>query len=213
MPTNGIGRFPWRILTATRQFRQNKPSGSDVFNHLGRWSLERNFDRTLSQLERVQRMRLGQPVLRKLEVHHSMSSRMRGRELWGISPCSRFPVSRDSSPAGKEGKTLPSLRFSSLGARVFACMSLLIPSVNWIQRGSFLLRSCRGSVLGGALHLFLVFAGFSRAGSPEDSDRCPQFLSSLVAKLSAAQGIIPAVCILKMIVARVVRNRRPRNQP
>jgi hypothetical protein len=36
-------------------------------------SLERSFDRTLSQLERLQRMRLGQPVLPKLEVHHSMS--------------------------------------------------------------------------------------------------------------------------------------------
>ena len=36
-------------------------------------SLERNFDRTLSQLERVQRMRLGQPVLPNLQVHHSAS--------------------------------------------------------------------------------------------------------------------------------------------
>src|SRR6266436_4050141 len=36
-------------------------------------SLERSFDRTLSQLERLQRMRLGQPVLPKLEVHHSLS--------------------------------------------------------------------------------------------------------------------------------------------
>jgi hypothetical protein len=36
-------------------------------------SLERNFDRTLSQLERLQRMRLGQPVLPKLEVRHSLS--------------------------------------------------------------------------------------------------------------------------------------------
>jgi hypothetical protein len=45
------------------------------FDHLLRYeaSLERNFDRTLSQLERVQRMRLGQPVLPKLEVHHSLS--------------------------------------------------------------------------------------------------------------------------------------------
>jgi hypothetical protein len=31
------------------------------------------FDPTLSQLERLQRMRLGQPVLPKLEVHHSLS--------------------------------------------------------------------------------------------------------------------------------------------
>lgn len=36
-------------------------------------SLERAFDRTLSQLERLQRMRLGQPVLPKLEVRHSLS--------------------------------------------------------------------------------------------------------------------------------------------
>jgi hypothetical protein len=36
-------------------------------------SLERSIDRTLSQLERLQRMRLGQPVLPKLEVRHSMS--------------------------------------------------------------------------------------------------------------------------------------------
>jgi len=36
-------------------------------------SLERSFDRTLSQLERLQRMRLGQPVLPKLEVRHSLS--------------------------------------------------------------------------------------------------------------------------------------------
>jgi len=36
-------------------------------------SLERSFDRTLSQLERLQRMRLGQPVLPKLEVSHSLS--------------------------------------------------------------------------------------------------------------------------------------------
>ena len=36
-------------------------------------SLDRSFDRTLSQLERLQRMRLGQPVLPKLEVSHSMS--------------------------------------------------------------------------------------------------------------------------------------------
>jgi hypothetical protein len=36
-------------------------------------SLERSFDRTLSQLERLQRMRLGQPVLPKIEVQHSLS--------------------------------------------------------------------------------------------------------------------------------------------
>jgi len=36
-------------------------------------SLEPGFDRTLNQLERLQRTRLGQPVLPKLEVHHSLS--------------------------------------------------------------------------------------------------------------------------------------------
>jgi len=36
-------------------------------------SLERNFDRTLSQLERLPRMRLGQPVPPKIEVSHSLS--------------------------------------------------------------------------------------------------------------------------------------------
>lgn len=35
--------------------------------------LDRSLDRTLSQLERLQRMRLGQPVLPKLEVRHSLS--------------------------------------------------------------------------------------------------------------------------------------------
>jgi hypothetical protein len=43
------------------------------FDYLLRYeaSLERNFDRTLTQLERLQRMRLGQPVLLKLEVQHT----------------------------------------------------------------------------------------------------------------------------------------------
>jgi hypothetical protein len=35
--------------------------------------LSREFDRTLAQLERLKRIRLGQPVLPKLEVHHSRS--------------------------------------------------------------------------------------------------------------------------------------------
>lgn len=48
--------------------RQHVPL-TPQFDHLLRYetSLERNFDRTLSQLERVQRMRLGQPVLPKLD--------------------------------------------------------------------------------------------------------------------------------------------------
>ncbi len=32
-------------------------------------SLDRSFERTLSQLERLQRMRLGQPILPKLDLH------------------------------------------------------------------------------------------------------------------------------------------------
>lgn len=53
---------------------RNVPDGS-ALDRLLRYetSLERSFDRTLSQLERLQRMRLGQPVLPKLEVRHSLS--------------------------------------------------------------------------------------------------------------------------------------------
>jgi hypothetical protein len=36
-------------------------------------TLERGIDRTLSQLERLQRMRKGQPVLPELKVRHSLS--------------------------------------------------------------------------------------------------------------------------------------------
>jgi len=36
-------------------------------------SLDRSFDRTVTQLERLQRIRFGRPVLPKLEVHHSTS--------------------------------------------------------------------------------------------------------------------------------------------
>jgi len=54
--------------------RQHVPL-TPQFHNLLRYeaSLERNFDRTLSQLERLQRMRLGQPVLPKLEVQHSLA--------------------------------------------------------------------------------------------------------------------------------------------
>ena len=54
--------------------RQHVPL-TPQFDHFLRYeaSLERNFDRTLTQLERVQRLRLGQPVPPKLEVHHSLS--------------------------------------------------------------------------------------------------------------------------------------------
>ncbi len=36
-------------------------------------NLDRSLDRTLSQLERLQRMRLGQPVAPELKVRHSLS--------------------------------------------------------------------------------------------------------------------------------------------
>jgi hypothetical protein len=54
------------------------PAHKSVLNHpdhLLRYetSIERSFDRTLTQLERLQQMRLGQPVLPKLEVCHSLS--------------------------------------------------------------------------------------------------------------------------------------------
>jgi len=47
----------------------------EVSDHLIRYEahFSREFDRTLAQLERLQRMRLGQPVLPKLEVRHSLS--------------------------------------------------------------------------------------------------------------------------------------------
>ena len=56
----------------------NLPTHKSILNNPDRLlryeaSIERNFDRTLTQLERVQRLRLGQPVLPKLEVHHSLS--------------------------------------------------------------------------------------------------------------------------------------------
>ena len=47
----------------------------EVSDHLIRYEahFSREFDRTLAQLERLQRIRLGQPVLPKLEVRHSLS--------------------------------------------------------------------------------------------------------------------------------------------
>ena len=65
------------IETARTQLEivcRNVPDGPGL-DRLLRYeaSLERTLDRTLSQLERLQRMRLGQPVLPKLEVRHSVS--------------------------------------------------------------------------------------------------------------------------------------------
>ncbi len=65
------------IETARTQLEivcRNVPDGPGL-DRLLRYeaSLERTLDRTLSQLERLQRMRLGQPVLPKLEVRHSLS--------------------------------------------------------------------------------------------------------------------------------------------
>jgi len=65
------------VRTARTQLEiacRNVPDGPGL-DRLLRYeaSLERSFDRTLNQLERMQRTRLGQPVLPKLEVHHSLS--------------------------------------------------------------------------------------------------------------------------------------------
>src|SRR5712691_2325705 len=65
------------IETARMQLEivcRNVPDGPGL-DRLLRYeaSLERTLDRTLSQLERLQRMRRGQPVLPKLEVRHSVS--------------------------------------------------------------------------------------------------------------------------------------------
>jgi hypothetical protein len=58
--------------TKLEALRQHFPP-TPQFDHLLRYetSLERGFDRTLSQLERLQRTRRGQPVSPKLEIHHS----------------------------------------------------------------------------------------------------------------------------------------------
>jgi hypothetical protein len=60
--------------TKLEALRQSVPL-TPQFDHLLRYetSLERGFDRTLSQLERFQRTRRGQPVSPRLEVHHSLS--------------------------------------------------------------------------------------------------------------------------------------------
>jgi hypothetical protein len=60
--------------TKLEALRQRVPL-TPQFDHLLRYetSLERGFDRTLSQLERLQRTRRGQPVSPRLEVHHSLS--------------------------------------------------------------------------------------------------------------------------------------------
>jgi hypothetical protein len=65
------------VQTARSQLEimsRNVPDGPGL-DRLLRYetNLERSFDRTLSQLERLQRMRSGQPVLPKLEVRHSLS--------------------------------------------------------------------------------------------------------------------------------------------
>ncbi len=65
------------VQTARTQLEivsRNVPDGPGL-DRLLRYetSFERSFDRTLSQLEHWQRIRLGQPVLPKLEVRHSLS--------------------------------------------------------------------------------------------------------------------------------------------
>lgn len=65
------------VQTARTQLEivcRNVPDGPGL-DRLLRYEahLSREFDRTLAQLERLQRMRLGQPVPPKLEVQHSLS--------------------------------------------------------------------------------------------------------------------------------------------
>jgi hypothetical protein len=65
------------VRTARTQLEiacRNVPDGP-VLDRLLRYevSLDRSFDRTLSQLERLQRIRKGQPVLPELKVRHSLS--------------------------------------------------------------------------------------------------------------------------------------------
>jgi hypothetical protein len=65
------------VQTARTQLEivcRNAPDGPGL-DRLLRYeaNLERSFDRTLSQLERLQRMRLGQPVLPRVEVQHLLS--------------------------------------------------------------------------------------------------------------------------------------------
>lgn len=71
-PTEGATKVSEKMkLEVLRQYVPLTPQ----FDHFLRYeaSLERSFDRTLTQLERLQRMRLGQPVPPKLEVQHSLT--------------------------------------------------------------------------------------------------------------------------------------------
>lgn len=58
--------LPRQLVRQKRVILQNEPTEPEQDR---RKQDKGTFDRTLSQLERVQRMRLGQPVLSKLEVH------------------------------------------------------------------------------------------------------------------------------------------------
>lgn len=78
-------------------------------------SLELNFDRTLGQLERAQPMRLGQPLLSKLEVHYSVSRKRReGKERASrITPAAGQPEKlQDGSDSRRE-----TLRFAQAKVR------------------------------------------------------------------------------------------------
>jgi hypothetical protein len=60
----------------------NTQRHGSLIKALGSYGVSSNapFDRTLGQLERARRMRLRQPVLHKLEVHHSVSLKGQLRE-------------------------------------------------------------------------------------------------------------------------------------
>ena len=74
---NVLGDFDAEIkrLEQYKKALRQRVLHTPQFDHLLRYetSLERGFDRTLSQLERLQRTRRGQPVSPRLEVHHSLS--------------------------------------------------------------------------------------------------------------------------------------------
>jgi len=77
-----IWRYRRLVITETAEIKSNESpveflpnSKSDVLNRFPRYemSIDRAFDRTLTQLERLQRMRLGQPVGPPIKVDISSS--------------------------------------------------------------------------------------------------------------------------------------------
>jgi len=58
-------------IEALRRLVPESPALERLLRYIA--NLDRSFDRALSQFERLQRIRLGQPVLPKIEVRHSLS--------------------------------------------------------------------------------------------------------------------------------------------